>query len=235
MRHTKPIATRWMSGLRVATIPEALLVCARDLPLLDMVVLGDSALHLGLASLDELYLSANRRRWGAAALTHAIGWMDGRSESPWESVLRVFHRACGVPVVPQHPLYDEAGRFIARGDLWIRDSHTLHEYDGAGHRDAATHAEDLRRDRAVPAIGWQRRGYVSADIAGRPQAILRDADRAMGRLHRVDRLDPWLRIWAESLFSASGQDAFRRRMRLEPGPPPWIVGNPDSDMGQQSA
>lgn len=28
--------------------------------------------------------------------------MDGRAESPWESLLRVFHRMCAVPVEPQH-------------------------------------------------------------------------------------------------------------------------------------
>ena len=51
MRHTKPIATVRREGLVVATPDEALLTCARDLSLLDLVVLGDSALHQDLTSL----------------------------------------------------------------------------------------------------------------------------------------------------------------------------------------
>jgi very-short-patch-repair endonuclease len=140
--------------------------------------------------------------------------MDGRSESPWESLLRVLHRTCGVSVVPQHTVRDSSGRFVARGDLWLLGSRMLHEYDGAGHRDPVTHRDDLRRDRALLAAGWHRRGYTAADLLGRPESVLRDADATLGRRHRVDRLDPWLAMVEESLFSTSGQDQLRTRLRL---------------------
>ncbi len=68
----------------------------------------------------------------------------------------MFHQACQVQVEPQHPVHDEEGRFIARGDLWILGSRVLHEYDGAVHRDRAQHAHDLARGRAIGGAGWVR-------------------------------------------------------------------------------
>lgn len=211
MRHTKPINRCTRNGLQVATPAEVLLACARDLSLLDLVVMGDSMLHSRRVTRTELEVAASRRRWGAGTLGNALGWMDGRSESPWESLLRVFHRACAIPVVPQHEVHHE-GRFVARGDLWIVGSHMLHEYDGSVHRDRRTHRHDLARDRALLSAGWQRRGYTSSDLLHRPELILREADDTLGRRHRVDRLDPWLALVEESLFHAEGQARFRRRL-----------------------
>lgn len=216
MRHTRPIATRRRDGFLLATPEETILACARDLSLLDLVVLGDSALHLGLTTTSDLLTSASRRRWGAAVLTRAVGWMDRRAESPWESLLRVFHRVCGVRVEPQHNVYD-GQRFVARGDLWLVGTRMLHEYDGEVHRDRRTHVEDLERDRRLVAAGWSRRGYTARDLLHRPEAILAEADATLGRRHRVDRLDPWLGMVAESLFSADGQA--RLRQRLDGTPP----------------
>ena len=212
MRHTKPISTVHRSGLVVATSDEALLTCARDLSLLDLVVLGDSALHQGLVTRDRLLASSSRPRWGAARLNRAVAWMDGRSESPWESLLRVFHRLCGIPVVPQHEVLDGDGRFVARGDLRIVGTRMLHEYDGAGHRDRRTHRQDLDRDRRLLATQWQRRGYTSVDLLQRPEGILRDADQTLGRRTRVDRIDPWLEVLGESLFHEAGRARFAARL-----------------------
>lgn len=212
MRHTRPVRTTRRHGLTCATVEELLLSCARDLALLDLVVLGDSALHKGLTTPTDLRLAASRRRWGAGALMNAIGWMDARSESPWESLLRVLHRACGVPVVPQHTVFSRDGGFVARGDLWLVGSRVLHEYDGAVHRDRRTHRQDLARDRRLLAAGWHRRGYVAADLLRRPEVVLREADATIGRPHRVDRLDPWLALVGESLFHADGQARFARRL-----------------------
>lgn len=214
MRHTKPIASTVRQGLRMATVEETLLVCARDLSLLDLVVLGDAALHKGFTTRGALLASASRRRWGAAALTSAVGWMDGRSESPWESVLRVFHRLCAVPVEVQHEVHDDGGRFVARGDLRILGSRMLHEYDGGVHRDRAAHEHDLDRDRRLLSAGWHRRGYTSRDLLHRPEMVLREADATLGRRHRVDRLDPWLRVLEESLFHPAGREALAVRLRL---------------------
>jgi hypothetical protein len=212
MRHTKPIGSGWVDRARVATPEETLLACARHLSLLDLVVLGDSALHLGLTSTTCLRAASQRRRWGASRLARAVDWMEGRSESAWESLLRVMHRACGVPVVPQFVVRDAAGGFVARGDLWIRGSRMLHEYDGAVHHEAREYARGLDRDRRLLDADWQRRGYTAYDVMARPDRILREADDTLGRRHRVDRLDPCLRMHEESLFHEHGQAAFQQRL-----------------------
>lgn len=98
---------------------EVLLACARDLGLLDLVVLTDAALHLGACSRSEIAGTAARRRAGAPLLRRALRLADGRSESPWESMLRMLHVTCDVEVVPQHQVLDDEGLLVARGDLWI--------------------------------------------------------------------------------------------------------------------
>ena len=42
--------------------------------------------------------------------------LDARSESAWESIMRVLHQAAEIPVTPQQEIFDEEGRFIARVD-----------------------------------------------------------------------------------------------------------------------
>lgn len=212
MRHTRPVNATQLGGLTVATVEEALLTCARDVSLLDLVVLGDSALQAGLTSRERLVASASRNRWGSDLLLRAVPWMDGRSESPWESLLRILHQACGVPVVPQH-VVSHGGRFVARGDLWLIGTRTLHEYDGGGHRDPVTHRRDLERDRSLLGAGWARRGYVASDVCLQPESILRDADASLGRAYRADRLDPWLRLFEASLFAEGGPARLARRVR----------------------
>jgi len=194
-----------VDGLRLASVPETLLACARHLGLLDLVVLIDSARRRGDCSLGDLAAFAGSKRWGAPALQRALPFSDPRAESPWESLLRMFHVLCGIPVEPQREVYDDEGRFVARGDLWLCGTRTLHEYDGAVHRDRRTHVKDLARERGLANSGWVRRGYTSGDLLGRSQVILREADAALGRPHDPRRLDPWLDALRESLFSSSAR------------------------------
>jgi hypothetical protein len=70
--------------------------------------------------------------------------------------MRVLHLAAEIPVTPQHEIFDERGRFIARADLRIGGTRRIHEYDGAGHREADVHEVDLERDRALLAVAWLR-------------------------------------------------------------------------------
>jgi hypothetical protein len=63
-RHPQPVPAEAFNGLRITTGAETLLAAARDLGLLDLVILGDSALHLGHCTLEELQLTAAQRRRG---------------------------------------------------------------------------------------------------------------------------------------------------------------------------
>lgn len=200
-----------VAGVRLAPVPELLLACARDLGVLDLVILVDSALRSGGTSPGEIRAAAGPGRRGAPALREALRYADARAESPWESVLRMFHVFCEVPVEPQVEVYDDQGIFVARGDLHLLGTRTLHEYDGAVHRERRTHVRDLERERGLANTGWVRRGYTSADLLGRAHVMLREADAALGRRHDPGRLEPWRGALRQSLFSPSGRARLRKR------------------------
>jgi hypothetical protein len=213
-RLTGSITPVTVDGVRVAPLPEVLLACSRDLKLLDLVVLLDSALRGRRWVQHDFEQAARPRRRGAPALRESLAHADARAESPWESLLRLFHVLCGVPVEPQREVYDERGVFVARGDLWLRGTTTLHEYDGAVHRDRRTHAKDLARERGLANIGWTRRGYTAGDLLGRALAMLREADAAIGRHHDPGRLEPWRAALRESLFTEGGRRRLEDRWGL---------------------
>ncbi|UZN02477.1 hypothetical protein [Cellulomonas sp. S1-8] len=207
------LAVPWVliGGVRVATPAHTLLACARDLALLDLVVLVDAALRAGCTA-DEIATAAAHGSNGAPRLRRALAMADVRSESPWETLLRVLHVSVGAPVVPQHVVRTADGAFVARGDLWLPGTRVLHEYDGAVHRTAQTHAADLRRDRALTATGWTRRGYVASDLCQSPGTVLRDIDATLGRRHRPERIRRWLALLAASTYSPSGRARLQARL-----------------------
>lgn len=213
-RHPTPIASVRRDGIRLATPTESVLACARDLGLLDLVVVLDAALHLGACTLSELHEAAARRRRGAPLLRRALLLADGRSESAYESLLRVLHVVCGVPVKPQHEVRDGGGVLVARGDLWIVGTTTLHEYDGGNHLARARQRRDLRRERAIGHATWTRRGYVKEDVLTQGVGILRDADASLGRPHRPERIRAWHALLGQSLFTSAGTARLRARLGL---------------------
>ena len=216
-RHPVPPLWHDVAGLPVACPAEVLLACARDLSLLDVVLLAEAAVHLGHCTADELVSASRSRRYGAKMLGRALPLVDGRAESAWEVLLRVMHVVCGIAVEPQHEVHDESGVFVARGDLWLRGTTTLHEYDGAVHRERRQHRKDLARERRIGAISWTRRGYTDVDLLFQAAGILRDADRSLGRVHNPLRVRPWYALLAESMFSDAGMARVRRRWGLAPG------------------
>jgi hypothetical protein len=198
-------------GIRLTTASETLLAAARDLGELDLVLMGDSALRLGHCTVDELVDTAARRRRGAPLLRRVIGMLDERSESPWESVMRVLHRAADIPVEPQHEIFDQWGRFVARGDLWIVGTNRLHEFDGGLHRDPATQSRDLARDRRLIEAGCQRFGFTKAQVLNDGGSIIASTDTLLGRSWDPVRLRRWNALVADSLFGYQGRTRALRR------------------------
>ena len=212
-RHPQPPILEFWQGLSLTTAADTLLHAARDLALLDLAVLGDSALRSKQVTLTELKQVAQQRRRGVRQLRRLIPLLDERSESPWESIMRVLHRAADIPVTPQHKIYDEYENFVARADLRIDGTRRLQEYDGADHRDKDRHRSDLGRDRALLRTGWERAGYTSADVLYGGAAIIADADRALGRAFEPGQLAAWNALIAESLHTPAGRARVWRRWR----------------------
>jgi len=151
---------------------------------------------------------------GAPRLRQAVRFADARSESAGESLLRVLHAVCGVPVEPQLVIQDDEGYVVARADLRILGTRRLPEYDGAYHRDAAQYERDRARDRRLRALGWDPYSYSAITVFRTPSVILRDAECALGREHDPDRLTRWREIFAESSYSAAGKLRLRRALGI---------------------
>ncbi|WP_228942119.1 hypothetical protein [Nocardioides sp. Leaf374] len=200
-------------GLRVAPALDVLLACACDLALLDLVVLVDAALREDASCLDGLADLTGRR--GLPALRRAAALADAGAESAWESVLRVLHHVCGAEVASQHEVRDDSG-LVARGDLWLVGTTVLHEYDGAHHREAPQHADDLRRDRRLARAGWSRRAYTSGDLVARPGAVVRDVDLALGREHDPATVRAWTALLRASCFTPAGRQRLVERLASSP-------------------
>lgn len=200
-RLAEPPAVELVRGLRVATAAETLLATAGDLGVLDLVALGDSALRCGDCTLEELRAAAGARRRGAPRLRTVIPLLDARSESPWESIMRVLHRTADIEVEPQRIIQDAAGRFIARADLWLVGTRRISEYDGEVHRDLVTHRRDLDRDRRLAEAGWQRYGYTAAELLYGGGGLIASADALLGRGWDPTRLRRWRALVHESSYS----------------------------------
>jgi hypothetical protein len=201
-------------GLPVDPVPEVLLACARHLQTVDLVVLIDSALQLERCSIEEIEEIASRRRRGAPRLRYALALADGRSESPYETLLRLLHVACGIEVEPQHVLRDQAGAFVARADLWLVGTHTLHEFDGDVHLTRRAQRKDLHRERRIGNETWVRRGYTASDVLHQGVSILRDADLSLGRPHEPEAIRVWHSWLARSMFTPSGRELLRHELGL---------------------
>jgi hypothetical protein len=200
-----------IAGLPIAVPAETLVTCAQDLGLLDVVVMLDCALHREEVTPAEVARVAAEQRRGAPLLRQAIELADRRSESPWESLLRLLHVVCGVDVEPQRRFFDH-GRFVARADLWVVGTCLLQEHDGGGHRAVAQHRSDLERDRRIADAGLTRRGYTAPDLCRHPQDILAPAYAALGRPFHMGMLDPWWPLWETSCFSLQGRRRLSTRL-----------------------
>ena len=189
--------------------------------MLDLVVLADSGLARGDVDLAEVHELVASKRPGSRVLREAMALADPRSESPWESILRVFHEVMDVPVEPQAELRDEDGNFVARGDLRVRGTRRINEYDGGVHRDAEQHRRDLRRDRRLQDENFERRGYTRDDLVNRAQAMMRDLDTLLGRAPDPRRLRAWWRLLNDSTLTPRGRERLRQRWRRHGPPVQW--------------
>lgn len=211
-RHDDTLPWELLDGVRVTSAAETVLACARDLELLDVVLIGDAALHSGDVTRHQLVAVARQRRRGSPLLRQAIPLMNGKAESIFEGLLRVLHEVCGISVDPQVELFGPREELIARADLLLVGTKTLHEYDGADHLPRARQRRDLRRGRRLLSAGYQRRGFVREDVLNGGLGILRDADLAVGREHDPARVQAWYALLRDSLFTPSGTRRLRDRL-----------------------
>ncbi|MGA9746479.1 MAG: hypothetical protein WBQ50_03380 [Nocardioides sp.] len=210
-----------IDGLPVDAASEVLLRSARDLSVLDLVPMIDAALRIGDVAVTELDRICASSRPGVRQLRLAVSLADSRSESPWESILRLFHHVVEIDVTPQVQLHDAAGRWVARADLWVPGTPFVHEYDGLHHARGPQRADDLRRTRRLHDAGFIRRGYVADDLINHPLAMLQEMDRELGRRSQSSRLTRWRRWVAQSSYSDEGRRRLQNRWLRRTGITDW--------------
>lgn len=198
--------------LHLPPVPVVLGQLAEDMSLLDLVIVIDCALHRELCTSADIRAAIRPRQRGAPRVCLALELCDGRSESPWETVLRLLHVVTGFEVEPQFEVYDAAGVFVGRADLHLRGTRRLPEYDGAIHRDRERHRDDLRRDKALARAGFERYGYTKAEIVPDPRLVIRDAEEAYGLPPDPGRLREWWPLYEESTLSSSGWNRWLHRL-----------------------
>ncbi|WZH51653.1 MAG: hypothetical protein PIR53_16735 [Nocardioides alkalitolerans] len=208
-----------LSGLRLASAPRTLLDCGRLLGTLDLAVVVAGALHAGVprAAVTEAAHGAGVR--GGPRLRAASDLVLDGAESAMEVVLGALCLVLGLDVEAQREVRDADEQLVARGDLWIRGTRTLVEYDGATHREADAQRDDLRRDRRLGAVAWGRIAVTRHDLLGQVGTLARDLDRAAGRDHDPSRLRPWRALLRESTQTPAGTAWLRQRWAPRRMPP----------------
>jgi hypothetical protein len=125
------------------------------------------------AQLTQLLFSSGGRRWGRRRVRRAFELVDGRSESPPESWVRVACALAGLPApVPQYDVVHE-GCWLARGDLAWPDAKLLVEYEGAYHFDGVQIRKDDERYRRLLAAGWRVIRLSAADLRNMADVVER--------------------------------------------------------------
>lgn len=212
VRRVRRLEATNVNGVRVQVPLDVLLDCAQDLALIDLVALTDGACRLeGLEPTDLAGALPHRRR-GAAALRRALVLAEPLSESWFESVLRLVHVLSGITAIEAQAPIRNGGGVVARADLRLVGTSRLVEYDGADHRRRDQHHADLRREKLLDRLGYDRYGYVEPEIARLPGQIVRDAEDALGLPHRPTRVRGWWRHAHEATVTARGRRRLERRL-----------------------
>lgn len=170
--------------LTLTSRTQTVLDCAATLPLIEAVVVCDSALRSTTVALDALRRAADRRRRGWAGAEQArrvLSLCDPSSASVLESVLRVRLVLAGITGFRTQAVLREAP--VLRVDFCFDDARLVVEVDGARwHVDAA---RDQARDNALCVLGWRVLRFTWAQVVHRPEQVLADIRAALGATSTV--------------------------------------------------
>ncbi len=180
-----------VDGRRVTTPARTWLDCAAEMPVANVVAMGDFGLARSLmasAELRALLRWAYRRR-GVAVARRAFPLLDPAAASPGESVTRVQLMAEGVPrPVCNHDVI-ESGGWLARVDMAWPEFRVAVEYDGLVHLEEGQRRRDAQRRNLLQEHGWIVI-TATADDHRRPWVLaqqVRDALRSRGWTPRPAR------------------------------------------------
>lgn len=220
-RLTRPRSERLVRGFPVEEPEEVLLRASRDLGVLDVVIMLDSARREGDVDEGRLQRILESARPGVGVLRAARDLSDERRESGGESVLGVFASAMQIEVESQVDLFDDDGTFLGRGDTRVVGTSWIYEYDGAVHRDKGQHRRDLRRERSWGNTPYRRKGFTLDDLLNHSAVVMHEMDRDLERPHVNARLRRWQTLVRESFYSEPGRARILNRWQRAMGVVQW--------------
>lgn len=183
-RRRQPSVVDWPPLPGLAPVPvtpavRTVLDCALTLPLVEAVVVCDSALRSGQVELGDL-ADALRVLPGtrdARRARRVVALCDPLSGSVLESVFRVRAALAGIEGwVPQRVLCDLPGRHL-RVDFCFPAAGLVVEVDGARwHQDLL---RDRARDNLLAALGWRVLRFTWAEVVHQPGTVLDTVGEAL--------------------------------------------------------
>jgi hypothetical protein len=160
-------------GLPATSALRTLADLGRRPPLVEAVATLDSALNKALLDLGELRAWADDHAAyrGIKLLRQAVDLAEPATESVMETRLRLVLVLAGLPrPEAQVSLFDAAGGFLGRPDLYYRSQRLGLEYDGATHRDSLV-ADNRRQNRLLHA-GYRLLRFTAADVLSSPESVV---------------------------------------------------------------
>jgi very-short-patch-repair endonuclease len=168
------------AAIALTTAVRTVIDCALELPLLQAVVICDSALRAGAVSLEELAARAKALpgREGASRVRRMIELADKESGSVLESVLRVRLLLAGVTgFATQAVLLNRRGGYLRRVDFCFSQAALVIEVDG--HKWHPDPVLDRRVDNQLAAAGWRVMRYTWTDVLRRPAIVVAEIEEAL--------------------------------------------------------
>jgi very-short-patch-repair endonuclease len=165
--------------LLLTTPVQTVVDCAMSLPLLEAVVIADSALRAGDVTVGELRQAAASLggQRGASRARRVVELCDPEAGSVLESVLRVRLVLAGVTGLASQVLVRSVPGRHLRVDFCFQAVGLVVEVDGAKwHPDPA---RDQARDNALAALGWRVMRYTWADVVRDHQRVVAEIQAAV--------------------------------------------------------
>lgn len=172
-----------MGDVAVSSPEQVFVELATTLPLVDLVVLGDSLVKRGHTRPGALVeYAAGHSGVGVVQARLGAAYVRGGVDSPMESRLRMLIVLAGLPEpVVNLTIRDVDGEPVRRYDLSWPDVRVIVEYDGRHHAERVDQWEsDLRRREAIDDAQWR---IIVVTSSG----IYREPDRTVDRIWRLLR------------------------------------------------
>ncbi|HZC26660.1 MAG TPA: hypothetical protein VE287_06530, partial [Actinopolymorphaceae bacterium] len=144
---------------------------APTLSLVDLVILGDAMVRGKLVTAAALRTAAaSTRRRGARQARRAAELVLPGVDSPPETIVRLLIVFAGLPCpLPNEPVHDEFGQWVATVDLQYREQRIAIEYDSDLHRSIRRKwRHDVRTRDELRRLGWDVITVTYDDLCIRP-------------------------------------------------------------------